>query len=251
MQCEHHITAPVVKKQSVKKAKAKNPQKRKELNTEKKKVEGVSDKKRKRKQKNGAGKKRERKQKRDNLENKERRRRKEPAGEDKRFLSMRAENKIFTEEETKCLTCEKVFEHPNQLKTHRKLHGFRYHCGQCEKGFTTGITRHMQMHRGEKNYLCTTCGKSFLSSGELLLHNRSHTGELPYTCPRCGKGFSSKSHLNVHTRSHTGERPYLCTECPKRFLTLNCLKRHTLNLKTLHKHVGELKRRLWAKREKL
>ncbi|AWO98066.1 putative zinc finger protein 2 -like [Scophthalmus maximus] len=285
MQCEHHITAPVVKKQSVKKAKAKNPQKRKELNTEKKKVEGVSDKKRKRKQKNGAGKKRERKQKRDNLENKERRRRKEPAGEDKRFLSMRAENKIFTEEETKCLTCEKVFEHPNQLKTHRKLHGFRYHCGQCEKGFTSpsgyyqhqrlhkrgrifscsqcnkgflcsyslkqherlhagpsnlcticgksfskaGITRHMQMHRGEKNYLCTTCGKSFLSSGELLLHNRSHTGELPYTCPRCGKGFSSKSHLNVHTRSHTGERPYLCTECPKRFLTLNCLKRHTLS----------------------
>ncbi|XP_040885816.1 zinc finger protein ZFMSA12A-like [Toxotes jaculatrix] len=280
MQSEHHITAPVQKKVSVKKAKAKTQQKTKDSSTERKKAGGSLEKKRKRKQKDS-----ERKQKKDNLENKERRRRKELTGEDKRFLSTRPVNKNFTEEETKCLTCEKDFEHPNQLKTHMKLHSFRYCCVQCEKGFTSpsgyyqhqrlhkrgrificnqcnkgflcnyslkqherlhegpsnlcticgksfskaGITRHMQMHRGEKNYLCTTCGKSFLSSGELLLHTRSHTGETPYTCTHCGKGFSSKSHLNVHTRSHTGERPYLCSECPKRFLTLNCLKRHTLS----------------------
>ncbi|XP_075886251.1 uncharacterized protein LOC142890852 [Nelusetta ayraudi] len=224
-------------------------------------------------------------QKRRDSENKAQRRRKEPAAEDKRFLSTRPVSKNFTEDETKCGKCGKVFEHPNQLKTHIRLHSFAYSCGQCEKGFTslsgyyqhqrlhkkgrnftcakckkaflcgyslrqherlhegpftlcavcgkgfskTGITRHMQMHRGERNYLCTTCGKSFLSSGELLLHTRSHTGETPYTCVRCGKGFSCKSHLNVHTRSHTGERPYLCAECPKRFLTLNCLKRHRLS----------------------
>ncbi|XP_035806058.1 zinc finger protein 883-like [Amphiprion ocellaris] len=284
IQTEHHATAPNQKKKCVKKAGRKTLQKNQDLNAAKAKVESNSEKQRKRKQKDGVDKKRERKQK-DNLENKERRRRKEPTGEDKRFLSTRPVNKNFTEEETKCLMCEKVFEHPNQLKTHMKLHGFRYRCSQCEKGFTSpsgyyqhqrlhkkgriftckqcnkgflcnyslkqherlhdgpanlcnicgkrfskaGITRHMQMHRGEKNYLCTTCGKSFLSSGELLLHNRTHTGETPYTCVHCGKGFSSKSHLNVHVRSHTGERPYLCSECPKRFLTLNCLKRHTLS----------------------
>ncbi|XP_053270573.1 zinc finger protein 436 [Pleuronectes platessa] len=285
IQSEHQITAPIIKKEPVKKASARAQQKGKDLNTEKKISEGNTNKKRKRKQKDGAEKKRERKQKKDNLENKERRRQKGTTGEDKRFLSMRPVNKIFTEAKTKCLKCDKIFEHPNQLKTHMKLHGLRYHCSQCEKGFTSpsgyyqhqrlhkrgrifscsqcnkgflcknslkqherlhegpsnlcticgksfskaGITRHMQMHRGEKNYLCTTCGKSFLSSGELLLHTRSHTGELPYTCSRCGKGFSSKSHLIVHTRSHTGERPYQCSECPKRFLTLNCLKRHTLS----------------------
>ncbi|GLD48446.1 zinc finger protein 154-like protein, partial [Lates japonicus] len=286
IQSEHHTTVPIQKKLSVKKASAKTRQKSNGLNNEKKQVEGESEKRRKCKQKEGGGRwKQERKQKKDNLENKERRRRKEPTGEDKRFLSTRAVNKNFTEEETKCLKCEKIFEHPNQLMTHMKLHSFRYHCSQCEKGFTspsgyyqhqrlhkrgrifvcsqcnkgflcnyslkqherlhegpsnlcticgksfskTGISRHMQMHRGEKNFLCTTCGKSFLSSGELLLHTRSHTGETPYTCTHCGKGFSTKSHLNVHTRSHTGERPYLCTECPKRFLTLNCLKRHTLS----------------------
>ncbi|XP_042367361.1 zinc finger protein 304-like [Plectropomus leopardus] len=283
IQSEHHEKAP--KKLSVKKARAKTQQKSKDLNGEKKTVEGDSEKKRKPKQKDGVEKKRERKQKKDNLENKQRRRRKEPTGEDKRFLSMRPVNKNFTEEETKCQKCEKIFELPNQLKAHMKLHFFPYSCMQCEKGFTSlsgyyqhqrlhkkgrifacsqcnkgflcnyslkqherlhegpsnlcticgksfsksGITRHMQMHKGEKNYLCTTCGKSFLSSGELLLHNRTHTGEMPYTCTHCGKGFSCKSHLIVHTRSHTGERPYLCSECPKRFLTLNCLKRHTLS----------------------
>ncbi|KAK9525698.1 hypothetical protein VZT92_016382 [Zoarces viviparus] len=279
IQSEHHASAPCEKK-----ARATTRQKTKDLNGEKKKLEGNVEQKRKRKQKGGVEKKRERKQKKDNLENKERRR-KEPTGEDKRFLSTRPVDKNFSEEETKCLQCEKFFELPNQLKTHMKLHSFPYCCTQCEKGFTSpsgyyqhqrlhkrgrifvcsqcdkgflcsyslkqherlhegptnlctvcgksfskaGITRHMQMHKGEKNYLCTTCGKSFLSSGELLLHTRSHTGEMPYTCTRCGKGFSSKSHLNVHTRSHTGERPYLCSECPKRFLTLNCLKRHTLS----------------------
>ncbi|KAM7378244.1 hypothetical protein PAMA_013235 [Pampus argenteus] len=280
IQSEHQKTAP-----NKEKARAKMGQKSKDLIAEDKKVDGNLEKKRKRKQKDGLEKKRKRKQKKDNLENKERRKRKEPMGEDKRFLSTRQLSKNFTEEETKCPTCEKIFEHPNQLKTHMKLHTFPFHCSQCEKGFSSpsgfyqhqrlhkkgrificsqcnkgflcnyslkqherlhqgpsnlcticgksfskaGITRHMQMHKGERNYLCTTCGKSFLSSGELLLHTRSHTGEMPYTCTHCGKGFSSKSHLNVHTRSHTGERPYLCSECPKRFLTLNCLKRHTLS----------------------
>uniref|UniRef100_A0A673A317 C2H2-type domain-containing protein n=1 Tax=Sphaeramia orbicularis TaxID=375764 RepID=A0A673A317_9TELE len=220
-----------------------------------------------------------------NMENNNRRRRKEPTTEDKRFLSTRPVDKNFTEEQTACPKCEKVFELPNQLKTHIKLHALPFHCSQCEKGFTSlsgyyqhqrvhkrgrificsqcnkgflcnyslkqhershdgptnlcticgksfsraGITRHMQMHKGEKNFLCTVCGKSFLSSGELLLHTRSHTGETPYTCTHCGKGFSCKSHLIVHVRSHTGERPYVCTLCPKRFLTVNCLKRHTLS----------------------
>ncbi|TKS90855.1 Zinc finger protein ZFMSA12A [Collichthys lucidus] len=285
IQCEHHITAPVQKKTSVKKVQAKTPQKSNGLNAEKKREGDHSEKKWKRKQKDCVEKKCVRKQKKDNLENKKRHKQRESIREDKRFLSTRPVTVNFTEEETKCPKCEKVFEHPNQLKTHLKLHSFPHHCSQCEKGFTSpsgyyqhqrlhkrgrificsqcnkgflcnyslrqherlhegptnlcticgkafskaGITRHMQMHRGERNYLCTTCGKSFLSSGELLLHTRSHTGEMPYTCTHCGKGFSSKSHLIVHSRSHTGERPYLCSECPKRFLTLNCLKRHTLS----------------------
>ncbi|KAM8908635.1 uncharacterized protein AB9W97_005877 isoform 2-T2 [Spinachia spinachia] len=284
IQSEHHL-ARCESKQSEKKARAKTQRKSKDFNGKKKIPEGSCERKRKPKTKVCIGKRCVRKEKKDNLENKEQQRPAEHTGGDRRFLSTRTVNRHFTDEETKCLKCQKVFELPNQLKTHMKLHSFPYCCNQCEKGFTSpsgyyqhqrlhkrgrvfacsqcnkgflcnyslkqhqrlhqgpsnlcticgksfskaGITRHMQMHKGEKNYLCTTCGKSFLSSGELLLHTRSHTGEMPYTCTHCGKGFSSKSHLNVHTRSHTGERPYVCGDCPKRFLTLNCLKRHTLS----------------------
>ncbi|KAL6116802.1 uncharacterized protein ACO6RY_14744 [Pungitius sinensis] len=284
IQSEHHLVRGQ-NKQPEKKARAKTQQKRKDFNGKTKKLEDSSERKRKHKLKVCIEKRCGRMQKKDNLENKEQQRRTEPTGEDKRFLSTRTVHKNFTDEETKCLKCQKVFDLPNQLKTHVKLHSFPYRCNQCEKGFTSpsgyyqhqrlhkrgrtfacsqcnkgflcsyslkqhqrlhegpahlctvcgksfskaGITRHMQMHKGERNYLCTTCGKCFLSSGELLLHTRSHTGETPYTCTHCGKGFSSKSHLSVHTRSHTGERPYGCGECPKRFLTLNCLKRHTLS----------------------
>ncbi|CAJ1054869.1 zinc finger protein 2 homolog [Xyrichtys novacula] len=282
IQSEHHQTAPVLKRLSVK-DRARNQQKSKDSSSEKKKVGGDLEKKKK--QKDGVERKRERKKKKDNLENKKQRRCKEPTGEDRRFLSSRVVDKNFPEEETKCPKCEKVFELPNQLKTHMKLHSLKHYCGQCERGFTStsgyyqhqrlhkrgrlfncsqcnkgflcknslqqherlhegpcslcgicgkglsksGLKRHMQVHKGEKTHLCTTCGKSFFSSGELLLHTRSHTGELPYTCTHCGKGFSTKSHLIIHNRSHTGERPYLCAECPKRFLTLNCLKRHMLS----------------------
>ncbi|XP_041636299.1 zinc finger protein 157-like isoform X2 [Cheilinus undulatus] len=270
IQNEHNMTATVLKK-LVERQKSKTPEKKKK----------GGDLEKKRKQTDGVKKK----HKKDNLENKEQRRWKEPTEEDRRFLSRRVVNKTFTEEETKCPKCEKIFELPNQLKTHMRLHSLKHYCSQCERGFTSSsgyyqhqrlhkrgrvfscswcnkgflcnsslkqherlhegpfslcgvcgksfskssFKRHMQMHKGERNYLCTTCGKSFFSSGELRLHTRSHTGETPYTCTHCGKGFSTKSHLNVHNRSHTGERPYLCSECPKRFLTLNCLKRHTLS----------------------
>ncbi|XP_030006801.1 zinc finger protein 436-like [Sphaeramia orbicularis] len=281
IQKEHQTQTTAQKKESIRKSRAKTLRRSKD----RKKAEDNSKKKRQHKQKDSLVKKSEQKQKKSNMENNNRRRRKEPTTEDKRFLSTRPVDKNFTEEQTACPKCEKVFELPNQLKTHIKLHALPFHCSQCEKGFTSlsgyyqhqrvhkrgrificsqcnkgflcnyslkqhershdgptnlcticgksfsraGITRHMQMHKGEKNFLCTVCGKSFLSSGELLLHTRSHTGETPYTCTHCGKGFSCKSHLIVHVRSHTGERPYVCTLCPKRFLTVNCLKRHTLS----------------------
>ncbi|XP_019947974.2 zinc finger protein interacting with ribonucleoprotein K-like [Paralichthys olivaceus] len=261
IQSEHQITAPNIKKQPVKKAAAKSQQKEKDLNIEKRKLEVNMNNKRKRKQKVGAEQKRERKQKRDNLENKERRRQKEPIGEDKRFLSTRPVDKNFTEEKTKCLSCEKVFEHPNQLKTHMKLHSFRYHCSQCEKGFTSpsgyyqhqrlhkrgrifscsqcnkgflcnnSLKQHERLHEGPSN-LCTICGKSFSKAG-IVRHMQMHRGEKNYLCTTCGKSFLSSGELLLHTRSHTGELPYTCTRCGKGFSSKSHLNVHTRS------HTGE------------
>ncbi|XP_044042883.1 zinc finger protein 649-like [Siniperca chuatsi] len=261
IQSEHHITAPIQKKLSVKKGRAKTQQKSKDLKAEKKKVEGNSEKKRKRKQKDGIEKKREHKQKKDNLENKERRRQKEPTGEDKRFLSTRPVNKNFTEEETKCPKCEKVFEHPNQLKTHMKLHSFPYHCSQCEKGFTSpsGYYQHQRLHKRGRIFICSQCNKGFLCNYSLKQHERlhegptnlcticgkgfskagitrhmqMHRGEKNFLCTTCGKSFLSSGELLLHTRSHTGEMPYTCTHCGKGFSSKSHLNVHTRS------HTGE------------
>uniref|UniRef100_A0A8C2ZCA0 C2H2-type domain-containing protein n=1 Tax=Cyclopterus lumpus TaxID=8103 RepID=A0A8C2ZCA0_CYCLU len=209
----------------------------------------------------GVEKKRERKQKKDNLENKARPRRKEPTGEDKRFLSTRHINKKFTEKETKCLKCKKVFELPNQLKAHMKLHSFPYCCNQCEKGFTSpsGYYQHQRLHKkgrifvcsqcnkgflcnyslkqhvrlhGGPTHLCNICGKSFSKAG-ITRHMQMHKGEKNYLCTTCGKSFLSSGELLLHVRSHTGEMPYTCTHCGKGFSTKSHLNVHTRS------HTGE------------
>lgn len=40
----------------------------------------------------------------------------------------------------------------------------------------------MLIHTGDKKHLCDFCGKSFLSRGQLQVHERCHTGERPFKC---------------------------------------------------------------------
>nr|XP_046235101.1 zinc finger protein 2-like isoform X2 [Scatophagus argus] len=259
IQSEHHIKADIQKKLSVKKNRAKTQQNSKDA--EKNKVGGKLEKKRKRSLQDSVEKKWKDTQKKDNVENKERRRRKEPTGEDKRFLSTRLVTKNFTEEETKCLKCEKVFEHPNQVKTHVKLHSFPYCCTQCEKGFTSpsGYYQHQRLHKRGRIFICSQCKKGFLCSYSLKQHQRlhegpsslcticgkgfskagitrhmqMHRGEKNYLCTTCGKSFLSSGELLLHTRSHTGEMPYTCTHCGKGFSSKSHLNVHTRS------HTGE------------
>ncbi|KAM3587788.1 uncharacterized protein V6R79_013888 [Siganus canaliculatus] len=259
IQREHHMPSLIPKIISAKKGRVETLCKSK--GAEKKKVRRNPVKTKKTQPKDAVGKKRERRQRKDNLENKKRNRRKEPTGKDKRFLSTRPVTKNFTEEETKCQQCEKVFEHPNQLKAHTKLHSLPYHCSQCEKGFTSssGYYQHQRLHkRGrmftcslcEKSFLCNSalkqhqrlhggpsdqcpiCGKSFSKSG-FVRHMQMHRGERNYLCTTCGKSFLSSGELLLHNRSHTGEMPYTCTHCGKGFSTKSHLNIH------MRSHTGE------------
>ncbi|XP_068611659.1 zinc finger protein ZFMSA12A-like [Brachionichthys hirsutus] len=239
IQGEHRKMACTQKNRPVKRDAAKNSQESQD--GQKKKVRGASEKKRKRKR--GC------KQKtRKCLQN-------EPTEKDKRFLTTRSVSKNFTEEETKCAKCEKVFEHPNQLRTHTRLYSFPYRCGQCEKGFSSssGYYQHQRLHKrgrvfvcGQCNKgflcsyslkqherlhagptsLCTVCGKGFSKSG-IIRHMQMHRGEKNYLCTTCGKSFLSSGELLLHTRSHTGEMPYTCAHCGKGFSTKSHLIVHT------------------------
>ncbi|TNM91335.1 hypothetical protein fugu_019715 [Takifugu bimaculatus] len=199
--------------------------------------------------------------KQNNLETRKGRQKRELSGVDRRFLITRPVNKNFTEKDTKCPKCEKVFELPNQLTTHMRLHSFPYSCIQCEKGFISlsGYYQHQRAHKRGRKFICSQCNKGFLCNYSLKQHQRlhegpsntcticgkglsksgfvrhmqMHKGEKNYLCTVCGKSFLSSGELLLHTRSHTGEVPHTCTQCGKGFSTKGHLIVH------MRSHTGE------------
>nr|XP_056708209.1 zinc finger protein 165-like [Euleptes europaea] len=120
------------------------------------------------------------------------------------------------------------------LKSHR-AGGKAHKCLACGKCFLSSskLIIHQRTHTGEKPYECSDCGKTFRSSSVLYRHQRIHTGEKPHECPVCGRRFSSNSNLNRHQRIHTGEKPYECSNCGKSFIQRANLNKH-------HKiHIGD------------
>ncbi|KAL6484166.1 hypothetical protein MHYP_G00062110 [Metynnis hypsauchen] len=57
-------------------------------------------------------------------------------------------------------------------------------------------------------------------------HQRLHRGEKPYYCSDCGRSFTQQSNLQIHQRIHTGDKPFYCSDCEKNFRHWNTLKTH-------------------------
>lgn len=254
IQSEHQLSSSATEQQIARKDKAQ--QKRQSSDGEEIKEQGQTNRRGNPAPKDESETKKTRKQKRENI------RRTETGGqEDRRFLSSKTVNKKITKGETKCVKCEKVFEHPNQLKTHMKLHTFKHQCSQCEKGFvsSSGYYQHQRLHKKGRIFTCSQCNKGFLCNYSLKQHERlhqgpshlcticgkrfsgagiqrhlqMHRGEKNYLCTTCGKSFLSSGELLLHTRSHTGELPYTCTQCGKGF---SCKSHLTVHMRS---HTGE------------
>ncbi|KAI5932136.1 zinc finger protein 445 [Manis javanica] len=57
----------------------------------------------------------------------------------------------------------------------------------------------------KKCHKCSTCGKTFNKSSQLISHKRFHTRERPFKCRECGKTFRWSSNLARHMKNHIKE----------------------------------------------
>ncbi|XP_033182288.1 zinc finger protein 574 isoform X2 [Anabas testudineus] len=142
-----------------------------------------------------------------------------------------------------CNMCGKKLNSPANLRLHRLSHfalgpgrprctlGKRpkaHQCPVCGKLFvsSSGVALHQRVHTGERPFPCQVCGKRFRQNTHLREHLRTHSGERPFRCEVCGKGFIQSMHLAEHRRTHTGERPHVCPLCGKAFKTFSNLRNH-------------------------
>ncbi|KAM6936072.1 uncharacterized protein znf526 isoform 1-T2 [Lycodopsis pacificus] len=142
-----------------------------------------------------------------------------------------------------CNICGKKLNSPANLRLHRLSHfalgpgrprctaGKRpkvHQCLICGKLFvsSSGVALHQRVHTGERPFPCQVCGKRFRQNTHLREHLRTHSGERPFRCEVCGKGFIQSMHLAEHRRTHTGERPHACPQCGKAFKTFSNLRNH-------------------------
>ncbi|XP_073405486.1 oocyte zinc finger protein XlCOF7.1-like [Dendrobates tinctorius] len=103
-----------------------------------------------------------------------------------------------------------------------------YICSVCGRSFISDLylAEHMKKHSVEKLHRCNECGREFEYRSRLIVHQRTHNGDKPHKCEVCGKDFNYRSRLVVHQRKHTGVKPHKCNQCGKQFDYKSHLLRH-------------------------
>ncbi|MED6266932.1 hypothetical protein CHARACLAT_007085, partial [Characodon lateralis] len=122
-----------------------------------------------------------------------------------------------------CGICKKSFNQNCQL-----IHHMRIHTGERPCGKMLGQHSSLLIHKGEKPFVCNTCGKRFTKSYILKRHARLHTGEKPFTCGMCGKSFSRRDHMLGHIRTHHGENAPVRSDFGEAFTPSTSLSNQTV-----------------------
>lgn len=129
-----------------------------------------------------------------------------------------------------CKPCSKVLENVNDMKMHLasvhnktvfkeciadyKLNTSPYTCHICDTTFHAfrSLTTHLNEHYA--NCVCDVCGKSFINSKRLKVHQRNHEdGAFP--CNECGKVLKTKTSKSNHIESAHSKRILKCNICSK------------------------------------
>ncbi|XP_055598403.1 zinc finger protein 723-like [Uranotaenia lowii] len=107
----------------------------------------------------------------------------------------------------KCTECQKTFNSPPSLKSHR---------------------RQAHPSGAKKQFLCDRCPAKFVSHIQLKLHVTTHKNckTKEKRCAICQKQFKSNQSLNNHRNDHFFKTSVQCMECGKWLKNIHSLRRH-------------------------
>ncbi|GFO49988.1 Zinc finger protein 226 [Plakobranchus ocellatus] len=137
-----------------------------------------------------------------------------------------------------CKMCGKISESRSEHYFHCKSHDpveRSYLCSKCGRSFITlaDLETHQKRHEvqaKERKYhdpfICTVCGKAYVGRNSLTIHMKVHAGVFDLPCDLCPKKFKTWAELRHHRRVHTNEKPYVCNVCSRTFSRHSTLANH-------------------------
>ena len=94
---------------------------------------------------------------------------------------------------------------------------------------------HLEGHDQNTSYICSLCGKIFISKKEMDVHRFSHKRRgQNVPCPACDKKFSCPEKMKAHLSVHSGIKKFKCRFCSYEFRIPQTLVKHHFR-----KHSGE------------
>lgn len=120
-----------------------------------------------------------------------------------------------------------LMEAPNQEFDQHAYHQ-NTQCPHCPETLPwNALKQHIsQQHGHEMPFVCSLCGKGFLTSSGLSNHMQAHEGR-KFMCPICDFRFKQKGHLKQHLKSI--HKLAQCTTCSQAFSLGEEFNQHVLH----------------------